>query len=203
MKYMDFVRQTFNSADFPIFSIRDLKIGLSERKISTKYLYTLVHGLLRKKEIIRITRGIYTFHDDAFVVGFAFEPFYYGLECALSLRDLSTQGANPIVITARKVRVGVRTFKNRNYRIRKINGNLFFGYELLKYGKFWIPVSDVEKTAIDLVYFGYGIREELLEGIHKNIDIGKLNRYLKKYDIRFRRRVFAELRIKETRSVSL
>jgi predicted transcriptional regulator of viral defense system len=201
MKYIDFVRQTFNNRGFPVFTIRDLKIGLSERRISAGYLYTLVHELLRKKEITRITRGIYTFHNDVFVVGFAFEPFYYGLECALSMRGLSTQGTNPIVITTRNVRAGVRTFNGRNYRIQKINGNLLFGYELLKYGEFWVPVSDVEKTVIDLVYFGYGIRDELLNDIHKHINMKKLNEYLKKYDTRFKKKVFAELKVKETQKV--
>ena len=202
MKYIEFVRHTFNSPDFPVFSIRDLRIGLSEKGISSQYLYTLVHELLRKKEITRITRGIYTFHDDAFVAGFAFEPFYYGLECALAMRGISLQGVNPIVITTRKVRAGVRTFKGRNYRINRISGKLFFGYELFKYGKFWMPVSDLEKTVIDLVYFGYGIRDELLDGINKNIDRKRLDEYLNKYDKAFGKRVTGELRIKEVLSVS-
>ncbi|MCL4389197.1 MAG: hypothetical protein M1528_00235 [Candidatus Marsarchaeota archaeon] len=202
MKYIESVRRIFGSDDFPVFTIRDLRIALSDRKVSKDYLYLLLHKLASSGEITRITRGIYTFHnDDVFVAGFAFEPFYYGLECALSIRGLSTQGANPIVITTRNVRAGVRTFRGRNYVIRKIKRDYFFGYEPLKYGRFWVPASGPEKTVIDLVYFGYGIRDDLLDGINKSIDMKKLNAYLKRYGAKFRGKVLSELKTKEKLSM--
>ena len=193
MKYVDFVRTTFGSPDFPVFTLRDLRIALSDRGISDGYLRLLAHELLRRNEITRITRGVYTFHDEAFVSGFAFKPFYYGLGCALSIRGLSTQMTNPIVVTTRDVRVGVRRFQGRNYVIRRMDGRYFFGYDLVRYGKFWVPVSDVEKTVIDMVYFGYGIGDELLEDIRKSIDMKRLGVYLKRYDKGVGSRVMAEL----------
>ncbi len=201
MKYIDAVRSMFSGEAFPVFTMRDLKIALSDKGISAGYLRLLVHTLLSNDEITRITRGVYTFYNNAFVSGFAFKPFYYGTECALSMRGISTQMTNPVTITTRNVRPGVRTFRGRNYLIRRIDKKYFFGYELLKYGSFWMPVSDIEKTVIDMIYFGDGIRDELLDGINKSIDRKKLNGYLKRYSKGFREKVISKLEAKEVEKV--
>ncbi len=193
MKYIAFVRQKFGKADFPVFRIEDMKLALAPLKIKNDYLYLLVHNLLRKKEITKITKGIYTFHNEAAVVGFAFAPFYYGLENALSLRGISGQGMNFIVMTTRNVRRGVRTFQNRNYRIQYMDSKMFFGYDLLEYGAFWIPVSDLEKTVIDMIYFEGSIRDELWPEILKTLDMQKLKNHLKRYDAKFARMILEQI----------
>ncbi|EQD66731.1 transcriptional regulator, partial [mine drainage metagenome] len=81
----------------------------------------------------------------------AFLPFYYGLEDALSLRGFWEQETNPVIITPRKVRNGVRQFDSRNYVVRRIDRKMFFGYTFVNYEEFYIPVSDTEKTLIDLI----------------------------------------------------
>jgi len=196
MKYIDYVRQKLSTDAFPVFSISDLRIALKDKGISNDYLYILIHTLLKKKEIIRITKGVYTFHDDAAVVGFAFKPFYYGLENALAIRGISGQGMNFTIITSRSVRVGNRNFNGRNYSISRIDKRLLFGYDLVKYSRFWLPVSDIEKSAIDMVYFRYVIRDELLDGIRENIDKKKLNKYLEYYKPDFKLRVLKALRMR-------
>ena len=38
---------------------------------------------------------------------------------------------------------------------------MFFGYTLLQYEQFYVPFSDIEKTLIDLVYFGIKVPDEV------------------------------------------
>jgi len=193
MKYIDYVRRNLSGDSFPVFTISDLRIALKDKKISDGYLYLLVHNLLEKGEMKKITKGTYTFNDNAAVVGFAFQPFYYGLENALSIRGISGQGTNFVVLTARNVRAGMRTFEGRNYRVKHIDKKFLFGYELVKYSGFWLPVSDSEKTVIDMVYFKIPIRHELIDEIKKSIDVVKLKRYLKQYTPEFGLKVTREL----------
>ena len=149
----------------------------------------MLHNLEKKGEVYRITSGIYTFQEDIRVVGFAFRPFYYGLEDALYLRGLLEQGSNPVIISTRKVRSGLRSFRGRNYVIHRIGSRHFFGFELIRSGDMWIPVSDVEKTLLDLIYFRHYIQDDSLKGIMRLISKDKIERYLKRYDLRFANKV--------------
>ncbi len=190
MKYIGDVRKQFNSPRFPVFRASELRtIGIGK-----DYVKRLAHLLIAKGEIIRITRGIYTFHDNAYVVGFAFSPFYYGLEDALRIRGLSEQGTNPLVVTTRNVRGGLRKFGESNYVIYKIEKEYFFGYNMEKRDGFWVPVSDLEKTVIDMLYFQGGIRDELWPGILERLDRKRIREYLKRYDAKFGKRVLDEIR---------
>jgi hypothetical protein len=193
MKYIRYVRERFSKPDFPAFSISDLKLFLKSKHISNDYLHLMVHNLMYNKELKRITGGIYTFHNDAIVVGFAFKPFYYGLENALSMRGLSDQGANYTVMTSRNVRAGIRNFQGRNYRIQKIKKEFMFGYGLINYGNFWVPVSDVEKTVIDMIYFDDHIRKELWPSILSSLNLKGLKEYLKAYKPAFRDKVMENI----------
>lgn len=178
MKYLKEVRERFKKA--PAFTITDLRVFLGRKGISREYLHLLVHNLLAKGELKRISRGNYTFRTESEVVGFGFRPFYYGLQDALSLRNLWEQETNPVVITPRKVRSGVRDFDGANYVIRRVGRSMFFGFETIKYGDFWIPVSDVEKTLIDFVYFRQPLGRETVEEIKKRLNEKRLSAYLKR-----------------------
>jgi predicted transcriptional regulator of viral defense system len=166
--------------DFSVFTIRDVKLFCQKFKVNKNYISLLLHNLLKNHELIRITKGKYTFQRDIQIVGFAFSPFYYGLQDALSLRNLWTQETNPVVITPLKVRSGLRTFLDGNYIVRRIDRKMFFGYEMIKYRDFWIPVSDIEKTLIDFVYFKEPLSNEVLGEIKQKINKEKLRAYLKK-----------------------
>lgn len=144
------------------FTSKDLGLFLSGSGISRAYLHLLLHNLMKNGELKRISRGVYTFREEAEVVGFGFPPFYYGLQEALSLRNLWEQETNPIVITPRRVRTGVRTFLGTNYVVRRITRRMFFGFEMMKYYDVWIPVSDAEKTLIDFVYFRLRLPDDAL-----------------------------------------
>ena len=67
----------------------EIRTVLKLKGISDGYLKRMINYLLGKGELKRITSGIYTLHDDIMVAGFAFQPFYYGLESALTIRKLS------------------------------------------------------------------------------------------------------------------
>lgn len=194
MKYMSYLKSRFSKPDFPTFKLSDLRLAFSQKRIKDNYLYLMVHNLEKRGEIRRITRGIYTFHKDVSVVGFAFSPFYYGFEDALSIRGISLQGTNPIVVTLRNVRQGRRVFAGRNYIIRRIPANLLFGYNVVKRGSFWIPVSDIEKTIIDMMYFDNHIRDELWPDILKELDMKLLNEYLTHYKKEFRAKMLKVIR---------
>ncbi len=168
MKYMKEFRGHFSSR--PAFTAREADLFLRNRGSSSGYHKLVIHNMLSRKEIYRITKGNYTFHEDVQMVGFGFEPFYYGLEDALSLRNMWEQETNPVVITPHKVRIGLRQFQGRNFIVRRIDRRMFFGYSYIQYGDYYIPVSEAEKTFIDLIYFNVGLSGELITTILSKID---------------------------------
>ncbi|HDI12487.1 MAG TPA: hypothetical protein ENF64_00045 [Hadesarchaea archaeon] len=56
------------------------------------------------------------------------------------------------------------------------------------------PVSDVEKTLIDMVYFGE-MKEDTVKRFRGEIDRKKMERYLKKYGRRFRGKILEILKV--------
>ncbi|EQD50004.1 transcriptional regulator [mine drainage metagenome] len=181
MKYIEDVRDRFSGTSFPVFTIEDARLALKGKNVGNGYLSLMLHNMSRSGEITRITRGVYTFHKDVVVAGFAFRPFYYGMESALALRGLSDQGTNLVVMTARNVRTGTRSFEGRNYRIQRIGKDLMFGYGVIKRGGYWIPVSEPEKTIIDMVSLGQHVSEPVRKALKKIVDRKKLVSYLKSY----------------------
>lgn len=189
MKYIKYVREHFDDAGFPVVSMRELRTALKLKGISDQYLKRLTNYLLKRGELVRIRKGFYTLQDDITVVGFAFRPFYYGLENALTIRKIWDQGTNPIIITPLSVRNGTRKFDKGNYEVCRINREKFFGYDLVKYYDFWIPVSDYEKTIIDFIYFKHQLGNDSIKKLERRLDRKKLNSYLKFYDSHTRRKI--------------
>jgi len=177
MKYMKEFRSHFSNK--PAFKAKEADLFLRNRGGSRGYHKLVIHNLLSRGEIYKITKGAYTFHGDAQMVGFGFSPFYYGLEEALSIRNLWDQETNSVVITPRKVRVGVRQFEGRNFIVRRINRKMFFGYSFVRYDDFFIPVSEVEKTFIDLIYFKINLPSELMSAILSRSNKTVLKEYSK------------------------
>lgn len=187
MKYINLVREHFKGK--PVFSITDLRVFLSKKGISKNYSKLLIHNLIKGKETFRLTKGVYSFQKDLSVSGFAFNPFYYGLQESLSLRNLWEQETIPVIITPKKVRTGLRKIMDSNVLIRRINRKMFFGFESLKHFDFWLPVSVPEKTLIDFVYFNEPLSAETLKELKKKINQKKLFEYLKKCPENTRKKV--------------
>ena len=132
-------------------------------------------------KIKRLAKGCYTAHEDTSLAVFCFKPAYLGLQDALSIHNLWEQERIPVIITVRKVRNDIRSISGANALIRRIDKKYFFGYAYIKQGDFYFPVSDVEKTFIDMVYYNENISNELVASIKKRIDRKKLKSYLKRY----------------------
>ncbi len=178
MKYLQKFREYFSERT--IFTIRDVKFFLSDLGVSKGYQYLLISNLLKKGEIKKLKRGVYTFGNDPMLANFAFSPSYHGLQDALSLLDLWDQETNTIVVTPLKVRIGFREMFGSKVFVRRIDRRMFFGFDTIKYFDYWIPVSDVEKTFIDFVYFKEPLSKAVLTEMKKRINKRKLNDYLKR-----------------------
>ncbi len=196
MKYAQKVREHFKDA--PTFTLADVRVFLG-RGISEGYLHGLIHHLLARKELKRVTKGVYTFRDDVQVAGFAFRPFYYGLQDALSLRNAWEQETNPVILTPRRVRTGVRVFEGRNYLVRHIDRKLFYGYDLVPYADFWVPVSTLEKTLIDYAYFHEKLDEQTLREIQSRLKPRLLENYLRRLPPKLAKKIKKQLQPEKKR----
>lgn len=192
-KYIGDIRDCFDSDDYPVFTLQDIKVLLGAKHINARYLKLLINHLIGRGEIKRIARGVYTFHDDIAMVGFAFRPFYYGMEDALSYRNLWTQATNPLVMTTLEVREGPRKFGEANYVVKRVKPALFFGFDFIKHYGMWLPVSDPEKTLIDLVYYGHYTEHGDLDALLDAVDKNKLSAYLERYSKSFGKGVYRHL----------
>lgn len=187
MKYLEGFEAHFGKRS--VFSLRDCGVFLKQSGISRAYLRQLVHYLLKKKRLKRIARGFYTFGNDPIVSGFAFSPFYYGLQEALSLHDLWQQETNPVIITIRKVRPGLRKILGGNVLVRRIDKKMFFGFEMREHFGVWIPVSTIEKTVVDFAYFNEKIPDSALHEIKQRLDRRRLGEFLRKSNARLGKRI--------------
>lgn len=178
MKYAKSLREHFGKR--AVFTARDVALYFSNKKLGDAYRNLLLHNLMKSGEIGQVKKGIYTFGDDIACVAFAYPPSYYGLQDALSMHGLWEQETNPVVITARRVRQGLRQFAGRNYLVRRISRKMFFGFSQERHNWMSVPVSDIEKTLIDFFHFRERLEPEALGEIKKRIDMRKLNEYLEK-----------------------
>ena len=103
--------------------------------------------------MIRIKKGFYTFSRNENVIGFAFRPFYYGMEYALTLRKIWTQQANPVIMTTSKANAGLREVMNSKVIVHRIDSHAYFGFEYLSFSGLFVPVSLPEKILLDFMYF--------------------------------------------------
>jgi len=183
VKHLNKIREFLKTT--PIFRAKDAELIVKDKNYSN----LLLHNLVRRGEIKRVTRGWYSLHEDPIVSVFCFRPAYIGLQESLSLHDLWEQETNVVIATTRKVRTGLREIMGSNVIIHRISQKFFFGFESFNYGNFFVPVSDIEKTLIDLVYFNETPGKDILREIKKRINREKLRSYLKHYPLKFRKRV--------------
>jgi predicted transcriptional regulator of viral defense system len=180
--HIDSVRRFIRTT--PAFRVKDIEVIVGD----SPYSSFLVHYLRKKGEIRRIAKGWYTAIEDPVVSVFAFRPAYLGLQEALSLRNLWEQESNVVIVSASSVRNGIREIMGSKVILHRISHKYFFGFEMIRYDEFYLPVSDVEKTLIDLVYFDELPDRDVLKRLVREADFQKLHRYLSRYSPRFRKR---------------
>lgn len=177
MKYIGPFLKYFSR--FPIFTAKDVRLFMQKNRANEDYYKLFMHNLIRSGRAFKIKKGYYTLHDDIMAAGFAFSPFYYGLETALTHYNFWDYVTPISIITTRSARSGGRNVLERNVNIRRISKKMFFGYSMVSHENlFYIPVADIEKTLIDSVYFRALFNKEVYERMIDSIDIGKLERYL-------------------------
>lgn len=191
IKYQEDVENLFKKS--AVVNASSISRLLRSRKKVRQYQKQLVRNLLLKGKIKRLTKGCYTIHDEPSLAVFCFKPAYLGLQDALSFHELWEQETIPIIITARKVRQGMRKIFGINMLIKRLDKKYLFGYDYYKEGDFFLPYSGMEKTLIDMIYFRQSISLEAKKNILKKIDRKKLQSYLKSYSGRFRKKVLVYL----------
>jgi predicted transcriptional regulator of viral defense system len=189
IKYINNIREFFKKT--PVVNISSLKKFIGKK--NKDYIYLLINNLMKKGEIRQITKGYYTIYEDSSLIVFCFKPSYLGLQNALSFHNLWEQETNPLVITTRNIRTGLREVFGRNVVMKRIPSKYFFGFDYSKDGDFYFPYSDIEKTFIDMIYFKQYIDKEVIKEFKRKIDKKKLNSYLKHYPKRFRKIVLKRI----------
>ncbi|EQB73579.1 MAG: transcriptional regulator [Ferroplasma sp. Type II] len=182
MKYVMEFFQRFN--DKYIFSANDVNRFLSHKGANKNYYKIFLYNLSKSNKIKKIRYNYYSMHDDIMITGYSYYPFYYGLENALSLLKLWEQETNPVIITPLHVRTGLMQFDGRNYIVRKISREMFFGYGYVKYFDFYIPVSDMEKTLIDFIYYNEKIPDDIFNYLRENANKKILKSYISRINIK-------------------
>ncbi|MEK6951857.1 MAG: hypothetical protein AABX29_02475 [Nanoarchaeota archaeon] len=189
IKYITDIRKFFEKNK--VVDINSLRKFISGKK--NNYVHLLISNMIKKGEIKRITKGYYTLYEDYTLAVFCFKPSYLGLESALSIHNLWEQETNPVIITTNSIRQGTRKVFGNNILLKRITSKYFFGVEYVKEGDLYVPVSDIEKTFIDMVYFRKGMDKELLSSFKKKIDAEKLKDYLRKYSKKISNMVLKKL----------
>ncbi len=176
MKYVNLFLKHFSKT--PAFSVKDVSRFLLYNRAGKTYPKRFINNMVKRGKIFKISKGVYTIYSNTEVIGFAFSPFYYGLTYALSYYNIWEERSNPVILTTRTVRIGQREAMNANVSIFRLPRKLFFGYTMVKGNLFYYPVSDLEKTFIDVVYFNINLRKETIERLLSKLNKQKLHKYL-------------------------
>ena len=170
--------------DWPVFTYRDAKLYYVKERNNENLARTISY-MKSKGMLYSVRKGAYSFKNDDMVAGFSYAPFYYGLLSALSIRELWTQSTRPEIITMKSVRrssISIFGSRERTAFLHHIPAKYFFGFDILRYGSLKVPVSDPEKTLIDLLYYKIRLPIQNYSGLLKAVETGKVCRYLEAYD---------------------
>jgi len=174
----------------PAFTARDIEVLTG----SKEYAHLTLHNMVSRGIIHRLVKNCYSKYGDPTYIVYCYRPAYIGLEDALSIHGLWSQETIPVVVTPRKIRTGIRNVTGYNVFIRRIDPRYFFGYEYIRYNRFYIPVSEIEKTLIDMAYYNRYIPEEVFNMASDRVDRQKLLRYLNIYPHKIRKRIIYRLK---------
>lgn len=194
MKYLDF----FNTFQWPIFSLQDLRIA------KIKILPVQLSQWVKNGYLIKLKNGIYAFSERKSGLGlevisrYLYEPSYISLERALSKHGLIPEIVyNVTAVTTRKT----MTLKNvfGVFIFRNIKKDLFFGYNKIKENGNVYFLAEPEKALLDFLYLnaakinntddvdGLRLNEIVLGGLNRK----KIKEYLKIFNSRKLERIGA------------
>ncbi len=184
MKLGDRITDAFR--DFKTFTLNDVRVLLSEKNKSTddRIIRVTLSRMAKQRRVYKVMKGVFSLHKRDEFAGFAFTPFYYGGLAALMIRDLIDDQVKMEVMTTRPVKksfIGIYRGDSRLV-LHHIPRKYYFGFEDVKYGDVVVPVSDPEKTLIDLFYYKSRMSIQDYAELLKVTKPGKLRGYLKAYD---------------------
>ena len=177
VKYGKFMKKLENASAFN-FRVVEGRVGRGYAKI-------LIHNLRKRKKIIELAKGWYSFKKSPYLIIIPLGEAYIGLGTAAFIHGAWGQIPNIDVLTTRaptKIKVGERIVAGRKVMVRKIDKKMYFGYEAkyMEDARDWIRISDPEKTMIDLIYYNYPFLDEISPGLMKMIKKEKLMGYVKR-----------------------
>lgn len=191
MKLGDEIVKAFST--FKTFSFDDLRILLSEKHsgISDKIIQVTVSRMIKKGRLHKVIKGVYSLEPRSDFAGFAFSPFYYGGLAALMIMELIDDQVKMDIMTTRRVKKSMIEIYGGRDRIflHHIPSKYYFGFKNIRYGDIIVPVSDPEKTIIDLFYYKDRMSIQDYAEVLKKIKSRKLREYLKVYDNHTRKTV--------------
>ncbi len=194
-KYIKDIENFFEKS--PVVNYKSIEMIIKEKKNIKQYTKQFIRNQVLKGKIKKLVKGYYTIYDNINLSVHCFKPSYLGLQDALSYHNLWEQETTPIIITIRKVKPGIREILGLNVMIKRINRKYLFGFDYIKDGDFYFPVSDIEKTFIDMIYYKQYMDEELIHEFRQRIDKKRLKEYLKEYPQLIRKRVEKLMKEKE------
>ena len=180
----------------PLVTYSSIERIVKHQKKIKGYTKLLVHHLLKKGIMKKLTKGCYTSTNNAALAVLCFQNAYLGLQDALSLHNLWEQETIPVIITSQHVRTGIRDCMHSNILIRKLDKKYFFGIAYYQQDSIALPYSDLEKTFIDMIYFKENMNKEVLENFKEKINKKKIEKYLKKYPLKIRKKAQSLLQSK-------
>lgn len=178
---------------FKTFTSNDVRILLSgeHRHISGKTIQVTLSRMVKTGKLYRVTKGVFSLYKRAEFAGFAFTPFYYGGLAALMIMDLIDDQVKMEVMTTKIVkRSFIEVFSGESRIVlHHLPRKYYFGFRGMNYGGVKVPVSDPEKTLIDLFYYKERLSIQDYAEILKTVQVRKLKDYLKVYDMHTKKAV--------------
>ncbi len=143
----------------PVFHLADASQVIKSREYAKKFLARMVE----EKKIQKIRRDFYTLHSDPFLASaFIMKPSYITSVSALYFHRLITQIPKDVFCCTEKQSSTVKFISEIKY----MHTDYFFGFTMLKYEGFSVPVAVPEKAVIDSIGFApLSLVEEAFDSI--------------------------------------
>ncbi|MBI2638265.1 hypothetical protein HYW83_01605 [Candidatus Peregrinibacteria bacterium] len=156
---------------YPIFSLQDV------RKVFVNFSYRQLDRWEKKAYLKKIKRGFYSFSAQDFNQNFLFytankiyTPSYVSLEIALKHYGFIPEEIFQITSVSTKKTVSFETPVG-NFSYRRIKPSLYWGYQLVNFGKQKLLLAEPEKAVLDYLYVNSKLKTENdFLGMRINVD---------------------------------
>ena len=185
--------------NFKTFTFSDVRMVLRNKhnKISDKTIQVTLSRMVRGEKLYTVKKGIFSLEQRDEFVGFAFTPFYYGGLTALMITDLIDDQVKMEIMTTHKIKKSfIDVYKGKSHvEVHHLPKKYYFGFTEMRYGDIIVPVSDPEKTLIDLFYYNKRLFKRNYAELIKHVNMKTLEKYLNCYDKRIKKRIYKFIKI--------